>query len=416
MCLDRVCWFLAFQSHPHAEPLADWLRLPLSSSQPSRRFSSRIATLMKKLGHWNVLTPFACHVGLALLRDVRSIETEPQREHHAVKQDPPWQANQCQHVPLSKFPVPSQAFTERFGATRILVGGHCRLHGREHVVHTGSSVFCSQLCFCTHVQPLGALASMDCVGWSSIFCRCQHAVHDENNAAVRSLIYGHDLPRVKHCVQQLECSYYSPGDGRSTVVEIFGLPWMRRGHDGGPLHPCLGGRNSLSKQRIGWWSATHPFHRRRTWTWRQRIWWRTCSNMVRPRNSFGPIFIVILLVVMLESPRCRRLTRQRKIARRRGAVRGVWRCQLLKSMPSWLVGTLESKGQSFPVYFKISREIWCSMTSIFFSVFTRWLRTDTLAQKKLQAAGRETATSQTHFQQETSLSALTLVWHVRHIP
>ena len=221
MCLDRVCWFLAFQSHPHAEPLADWLRLPLSSSQPSCRFSSRIATLMKKLGHWNVLTPFACHGGSCFtawcsLCGSVSIERGTTERTSRSKARPSMAGEWCQHVPMSKFPVPSQAFTERFGATRILVGGHCRLHGREHVVHTGSSVFCSQLCFCTHVQPLGALASMDCVGWSSIFCRCQHAVHDESNAAVRSLIYGHDLPRVKHCVQQL-------------VLLLFSRRWKEHG-------------------------------------------------------------------------------------------------------------------------------------------------------------------------------------------
>ena len=43
-------------------------------------------------------------------------------------------------VVLSEF-VASQTFGERFGATRILVGSHCRLHGREHVVHARGSCF-----------------------------------------------------------------------------------------------------------------------------------------------------------------------------------------------------------------------------------------------------------------------------------
>ena len=43
-------------------------------------------------------------------------------------------------VVLSEY-LASQTFGERFGATRILVGSHCRLHGREHVVHARGSSF-----------------------------------------------------------------------------------------------------------------------------------------------------------------------------------------------------------------------------------------------------------------------------------
>lgn len=50
--------------------------------------------------------------------------------------------------------------------------------GSVHVVHAGGSSFCFRLCFCTHVQPLGALASMDSLERSTIFRRGQCSLYD----------------------------------------------------------------------------------------------------------------------------------------------------------------------------------------------------------------------------------------------
>ena len=81
----------------HMFPAMEPAVAPNENPRSTEPFGERLRR-HRKLGHWNVLTPFACHGGSCFtawcsLCGSLSIETGPQSEHHAVKQDPPWQAN-----------------------------------------------------------------------------------------------------------------------------------------------------------------------------------------------------------------------------------------------------------------------------------------------------------------------------------
>ena len=141
--LQLVSSFFALRSRPHAEPLQiDCIRHHLYHGHG-------VDAVQKSQWRWRGLdlrTCWNCSLAmerLGLLLGLCSVVL-------------------CECVAL-------QTFGERFSATRILVGSHCRLHGREHVVHARGSSFRSWLRFCTRLQPLGALAPMDCFDWSGVF-------------------------------------------------------------------------------------------------------------------------------------------------------------------------------------------------------------------------------------------------------
>ena len=120
--------------------------------------------------------------------------------------------------------VSSQTFGERFGATRILVGSHCRLHGSLQSLPTRILV-----------------------------------------APNLSVV---NAPYMAKGMQKYEALYMVTAFQGSNIVSnslsaLIILQEVHRGHDWGPLVLSLRGRSRLSQQRTGWRSATHPFHGRR---------------------------------------------------------------------------------------------------------------------------------------------------------